>query len=194
MSTSSKGIQDMIEESLGESLRALRERQGVSLRVLAEKTDFSASFLSQIENGQCSPSISSMERIAKALGVTLWQFFRVAESAKAQILRSDQRPHLALDWSRAEIEGLGILGDGSHFQAALVLIKTGGISGKHATASIHDEFAFILEGQVILALEHTEQVLRKGDSVTIPTGAVRQWRNEAVDAAQILVISVKLPA
>jgi transcriptional regulator with XRE-family HTH domain len=184
----------MIEESLGESLRALREKQGVSLRALAARTEVSPSFLSQIENGQCSPSISSMERIAKALGVTLWQFFRVAESAKAKIIRSDERSHLSLEWSRADIEGLGFLGDGSHFQAALVRINAGGISGKHATASINDEFVFVLEGKVILALDDAEQTLGKGDSVTIPTGAPRQWRNEAEDTAQILVISVNLPA
>jgi quercetin dioxygenase-like cupin family protein len=47
---------------------------------------------------------------------------------------------------------------------------------------------------VILALDDAEQTLSKGDSVTIPTGAPRQWRKEAEDTAQILVISVNLPA
>jgi transcriptional regulator with XRE-family HTH domain len=184
----------MIEESLGETLRALREQRGVSLRTLAARTEFSPSFLSQIENGQCSPSISSMERIAKALGVTLWQFFRGAEPTKAQLVRSDERSHLTLEWSRAEIEGLGFLGDGSQFQAVLVRIKPGGISGKHTTSSINDEFAFVLEGQLILTLEEGEQVVRKSDSVTIPAGAPRQWRNETNGVAQILIVSVKLLA
>jgi transcriptional regulator with XRE-family HTH domain len=43
----------------------------MSLRGLAEKTNFSPSFISQVENGQAPPSISSMERIALALGVLL---------------------------------------------------------------------------------------------------------------------------
>lgn len=182
----------MIEESLGESLRALREQRGVSLRTLAAQTDFSPSFLSQIENGQCSPSISSMERIAKVLGVTLWQFFRVAESKEAQIVRSDGRSRLKLEWSRADIEGLGFLGDGSQFQAALVRIKPGGISGTKATSSINDEFAFVLEGQLILALEGAEQTVCRSDSVTIPWGTRRQWRNETNELAQMIIISVKL--
>jgi len=37
------------------------------LRTLAEKTDFSPSFISQVENRQASPSISSIEKIALAL-------------------------------------------------------------------------------------------------------------------------------
>jgi len=170
----------------------LREQHGVSLRALAAHTGFSPSFLSQIENGVCSPSISSMEQIANALGVTLWQFFRVADSAKVNIVRSDERSYLRLEWSRAHIEALGFLGDGSNFQAAMVEINPGGQSGKHATPSIHDEFAFILEGQLILALQDVEQVLYHGDSITIPTGIARQWRNESLAPAQILIISVKL--
>ena len=73
----------MTEVNLGGTVRRLREDQGLSLRTLAARTGFSASFLSQVENGQASPSISSMERIAAALGVTLGQFFQGAESTSA---------------------------------------------------------------------------------------------------------------
>jgi transcriptional regulator with XRE-family HTH domain len=65
------GFGTMIEANLGEANRRLRERQGVSLPGLAEKTNFSPSFISQVENGQAPPSISSIERTALALGVLL---------------------------------------------------------------------------------------------------------------------------
>jgi len=111
----------MIEQTLGNSLRFLREQQGISLRALAERTDFSASFLSQIENGQCSPSISSMEKIANALGVTLGQFFLSANQQVVNIVRASDRAHMALDWSRAEIASLGSLSNGSQFRASMQL-------------------------------------------------------------------------
>lgn len=82
----------MIEQSLGTSLRYLREQNGISQRTLAERTDFSASFLSQIENGQCSPSISSMEKIVNALRATLGQFFLSANQQVVNI-RARQRTH-----------------------------------------------------------------------------------------------------
>src|SRR5271169_1144986 len=136
----------MIEQTLGNSLRYLREQQGISLRALAERTDFSASFLSQIENGQCSPSISSMEKIANALGVTLGQFFLSANQHAAQVVRASDRARMALDWSRAEIASLGSLPDGSHFRASMITIKPGGLTGKHATPSIADEFSIVFAG------------------------------------------------
>ena len=180
----------MIEETLGNSLRYLRDQRGISLRALAERTDFSASFLSQIENGQCSPSISSMEKISNALGVTLGQFFLSANQQKVNIVRASDRSHLALDWSRAEIASLGSLSNGSQFRASMLIIKPGGLTGKHATPSISDEFAMVFAGKVVLKLLDSEQVLERGDSLTIMAGTDRQWRNETEELAEILVISV----
>jgi transcriptional regulator with XRE-family HTH domain len=181
----------MIDENLGDALRRLRERQHISLRALAEQTGFSASFLSQIENSQCSPSISSMERIAAALGVTLWQFFQVAEVRQANVVRASSRSQLVLEWSRADVEALGFLGDGSRFQAAIVRMQPGGLSGKHARPSINDEFVFIHQGEAILTLDNRDQVLEKGDSVTIPAGVNRSWRNDGNSPVHLLIISVK---
>ena len=179
----------MIEQTLGTSLRYLREQHGMSLRALAERVDFSASFLSQIENGQCSPSISSMEKIANALGVTLGQFF-LSANQQVNIVRASERAHMALDWSRAEIASLGALSNASQFRASMLIIKPGGLTGIHATPSISDEFAMVFEGKVILKLQESEQVLERGDSVTIVAGTGRQWRNESDALAEILVISL----
>jgi transcriptional regulator with XRE-family HTH domain len=181
----------MIEQTLGGSLRRLREQQGISLRALAEKTDFSPSFLSQIENGQCSPSISSMEKIANALGVTLAQFFHSANQRLVNVVRASERAHIALDWSRAEIASLGSLPNGSQFQASMLSIRPGGLTGKHASPSISDEFAIVFEGKAVLRLQEGEQTLERGDSVTIVAGTSRQWRNESDVMAEILVISLR---
>jgi transcriptional regulator with XRE-family HTH domain len=180
----------MIEQTLGSSLHRLREQQGISLRQLAERTSVSPSFLSQIENGQCSPSISSMEKIANALGVTLAQFFLSASPQPVNIVRASDRAHMALDWSRAEIASLGSLASGPQFQASMLIIKPGGLTGKHVTASISTEFAFVFEGKVILQLQDGEQSLERGDSVTLLAGTNRQWRNETEDTAEILIISL----
>jgi transcriptional regulator with XRE-family HTH domain len=94
----------MIEANLGEAVRRLRERQHMSLRALAEKTDFSPSFISQVEHGQASPSISSMERIALALGVTLGEFFQWTEKKVPLVVRVGERHGLNSEWSKAKIE------------------------------------------------------------------------------------------
>jgi XRE family transcriptional regulator, regulator of sulfur utilization len=181
----------MIEQTLGGCLRRLREHQGITLRALAEQGGFSPSFLSQIENGQCSPSISSMEKIANVLGVTLCQFFLSANDQTANIVRAGNRAQIALDWSQANIASLGSLPNGSQFRASMLTIRPSGLTGKHATPSISHEFAFVYNGQPVLRLEDREQRLDPGDSVTILAGTSRQWRNETDTLVEILMISLR---
>jgi transcriptional regulator with XRE-family HTH domain len=179
----------MTEVSLGPSVRRLREAQQLSLRGLAELTGFSASFLSQVENGQASPSISSMERIASALGVTLGEFFQEAGAERKPVTRSDARPMLHSEWSRARLEALGGGGNGGRLEPVLVTLEPGGSSGKKPSASTHEEFALVLEGAVELTLGSEEQSLVTGDAVTIRAGAVRRWHNTGGQLARILIVA-----
>ena len=65
----------MSSVNVGGRIRQLRLGLGMSVRALAAKTGFSPSLISQAENGQVTPSIGSLERIAMALGVSLGKFF-----------------------------------------------------------------------------------------------------------------------
>jgi transcriptional regulator with XRE-family HTH domain len=98
----------MIEQKIGSIIRTLRERRNLSLRVVAEAAGFPPAFLSQIENGQSSPSLASAERIALALGVTLWQFFQIAETEKPMVVRADRRVGFSSEWSKADLELLKV--------------------------------------------------------------------------------------
>src|SRR5687768_1253089 len=115
----------MNEVHLGASVRRLRSARQLSLRNLGGRTGFSASFLSQVENGQASPSISSMERIAAALGVTMGQFFQSTESSPPAVLRATARVTLNSQWSRARIEALSAHVPASRIEPVLITLDVG---------------------------------------------------------------------
>src|SRR5512143_2784891 len=95
------------QEAVGAWVRRLRTEQRMSLRNLASRTDFSPSFISQVENGVVSPSIASMEKIANALGVTLGEFFAAASGGEGGlIVRVADRMQVSSQWSHGRIEGL----------------------------------------------------------------------------------------
>ena len=52
-------------------IRVYRELRGMSARELAERSDISAAFLSEIENGKKEGGIATLKRIATALDVAL---------------------------------------------------------------------------------------------------------------------------
>jgi quercetin dioxygenase-like cupin family protein len=161
----------------------------MSLRTLAKKADFSPSFMSQVENGQVSPSIASMERIATVLGVSLGQFFAAAAGGEeGLIIRSDARPALSSGWSKAEIEALSLPRPTARLEAMLITLRPGGRSGKHPSGHSREELGFVLQGEVILSLGPEEHRLRRGDAATILPGELRLWRNQGRTLARIIIV------
>jgi XRE family transcriptional regulator, regulator of sulfur utilization len=180
----------MIERNLGEVVRRLRESQHMSLRTLADKSEFSPSFISQVENGQASPSIASMERIAFALGVTLGQFFQVTEEKSHNVVKANDRPTLDSHWSKAKIEALGpISPGGTGLEPVIITINPGGTSGKRPHTQANEEFAIVFEGEVTVTLGEEQHALSRGDSVTIPPGTPRMWQNSGTEPVRIVVVS-----
>jgi quercetin dioxygenase-like cupin family protein len=164
----------------------------MSLRALAAGTDFSPSFISQVENGLVSPSISSMQKIAEALGVTLGEFFAAAGHGQGgAIVRAADREKLKSSWSCALVESLAPM-DGRHpMEALLITLEAGGRSGKHPYPRPQGEFAFVLEGEVSLTLGPETHVMEEGDAVMILPRELRLWVNEGESAVRILVVTLR---
>ncbi|MFZ3229885.1 MAG: helix-turn-helix transcriptional regulator [Pseudobdellovibrio sp.] len=65
----SKRTSQVIISPEGRILKKLREKQGLSMRAVAEKLDLSDSYISQIENGRTNcPKGESLDRILKIYG------------------------------------------------------------------------------------------------------------------------------
>jgi transcriptional regulator with XRE-family HTH domain len=176
---------------VGAWVRQLRTERRISLRALASRTDFSPSFISQVENGVVSPSIASMEKIARALGVTLGEFFAAAaEGEGGLIVRAGDRLQMSSQWSQGRVEALAPM-TGRRLEPVLITLDPGGRSGKHPYAHSPEEFAYVLEGEPTLTLGPEEHVLRPGDAVTIRAQELRRWENRGAAVVRVLVVSAR---
>ena len=61
--------------TVGETLKALRTGAGLRLKDLAERTDYSVTHLSDLENQKQSPTIRTLQKVCADLGVSLSEFF-----------------------------------------------------------------------------------------------------------------------
>jgi transcriptional regulator with XRE-family HTH domain len=59
----------MVSKSLGVTIKRVRERQHMTQAALAEAAGVHRVYIAQIEGGTKVPSIATLEKIAKALGV-----------------------------------------------------------------------------------------------------------------------------
>jgi transcriptional regulator with XRE-family HTH domain len=175
---------------IGEHIRRLRLKRHVSVRAFAAQTGFSPSFISQLENGQVSPSLGSMQKIADALGVTLGEFFvAVAGDEEALIVHPVERRRLESTWTDAKLEALGPMARSRRLEPVLAIFGPGGKSGKHLHSHSHEEFAFVVKGRVMLAFGDEENELGPGDAVTLPAQSPHRWENRGKDTVEILLVS-----
>jgi len=175
---------------IGEHIRRLRSDRHISLRAFAAETGFSASFISQLENGQVAPSLGSLHKIAEALGVTLGEFFAAAEMGEETlIVRTEQRHRLDSTWTDAHLESLGPMRPNHKLESMIAIFGPGGQSGKQPHSQSREEFAFVIKGEVTLTLADEENTLKAGDAVTLPARAPRRWENRTREIAEILMIS-----
>ena len=65
-----------IEVQFGERVRELRQAKGLSQEELAFKAGVHRTYLGGIERGERNPALRNIEAIAKALNITLSEFFQ----------------------------------------------------------------------------------------------------------------------
>jgi quercetin dioxygenase-like cupin family protein/DNA-binding XRE family transcriptional regulator len=178
---------------IGEHIRFLRSKRHVSVRAFAAQTGFSPSFISQLENGQVSPSLGSLQKIAETLGVTLGEFFAATASGEEDlIVRPSDRRRLDSTWTDAHLEALGSMTRSRRLEPVLAVFGPGGKSGKHLHSHSREEFAFVVKGRVTLTLGDEENELAPGDAVTLPAHAPHRWENRGQDTAEILMIASRV--
>ena len=72
-------------KSLGKRIVELRHQYGLTQEELADKVKIASRSLSEIENGKCCPNAIIVYRIAKALDMTLFEFYEFKEEPKVSI-------------------------------------------------------------------------------------------------------------
>ena len=60
----------------GAAIRRFREKQGYSQEAFADKIRVHRTYVGGIERGERNPTLSTIHRIAEALGVPAWRLFR----------------------------------------------------------------------------------------------------------------------
>jgi len=61
---------------IGDRIREFRKKKGLSQEELAHRANLNTAHLGQIERGEKSPTLDSIEKIAIALDITLEELFR----------------------------------------------------------------------------------------------------------------------
>ncbi len=152
------------ELQLGPRIRSLRRARSVTLRELAERAGVTESFLSQVEREVTSPSIASVQRIARALDLAIAELF-TEEAPHSRIVRRPERRRIAYPGLGAVDEFLTADMSG-RIQLILSTIEPGGGTGEEAYAHDSDEEVIVvLAGRLELWVADEHHLLEEGDTI-----------------------------
>jgi transcriptional regulator with XRE-family HTH domain len=161
---------------LGSKIKKLREERGLTLRQLAKAVDCSPSFLSQVERGKVSPSITRLKHIANGLGVNIVDFFLPSSDAEPLVMRADERVEISMKRWKAQINLLVKKTQGKRMQPFYTVIKPGGgAAGSYSHEG--EEFGIVLKGELKINLNSSIYRVRENESFYYSSQIPHSWIN-----------------
>ncbi len=162
MEKNSTVIQEDPENTLGERLRLRRKELKLSMKEVAVSSGLSIGFISQVERGLTSPSLTSLTAIANFLRSDVTNFLSQPKS-KSSITRNEERDVYTINKNGLQYERLSDSFPGHTLNSVIIHEMPG-----HKTESIShegEEFFFILEGAITIYIDGVVNILEAGDSL-----------------------------
>lgn len=175
--------------ALGSKIRALRQRLNRTLDATATAAGISKPFLSQIERGRATPSLTSLTGIAESLGVAVQYFLDTPTEARS-VCRADQLKFFGFPDSANQFALMTNLPEKRSLDPVLVRMPPGEKRTEVATQA-GEKFILVVAGQVSLTLKDETHVLRAGDSAHFASTVPHGWENTA--EVESVVVCVGTP-
>ncbi len=174
---------------VAKKIRTLRESKGLSLRALADMCSVSPSTLSQIEQGDTSPSVATLEKLAHGLRIPMAAFFTDGDEERAvEVLNLDECPRFTLR-GNAELIPLAAQRHSSSFEPVIVRLEPGGmLAEKPFLVAIESEFVWVRSGRALLHYDGEDISLCETQSVYYDPRRSHNWQNPYDSPCEMLLI------
>ena len=174
-----------MDKNIGQEIKKIRKKQGLTLKTVAESTGYSISFISQLERGKSSATLESIKKIAVALQVNPSRFFEEHPIQAEGI--SDVRKNTSMDIG-IRYEDLGPNMSFKEFVPMLVTLPSGETEG---SPIVHEgqEFVYVLEGKLTVLVGDVYHELLPGEKIMYESTTSHYWFNYGETEARFLCVS-----
>ena len=147
---------------IGNKLKELRVLKGLTQEELADRSELSKGFISQLERNLTSPSITTLMDILQSLGTSIGEFFN--EAPDEQIVFGKQDYFVKVDTEyKNEIKWIIPNAQKNTMEPIYLTLEAGG-STCPDTPHEGEEFGYILQGTVSIHLGNKTYKAKKGES------------------------------
>ena len=173
--------------NVGERLRTIRHLRRRTLKDIAAGAGISESFLSQVERGRTSVSISSLQRIAASLGIEVSDVFTMDGAVRPRLVRREARE--TISFGNLARKSLLTPKPFHSVEVFAAEFEPGGSTGDEPyTHGDSEEVFFVLSGRVELQVGEELFALGPGDSVQYRSSTPHRVLNRGSVVAEVLFV------
>ena len=185
----------VVPRGIAGKLRDLRKHRGMTLAMLGQRTGYSSSALSKMENGRLGFTYDKLTRLAVALDVDLSTLFTdspPAEGAQAVGRRSIARRDSGKVVSTGLYEYRYVSPELSGKQMIPIIVRINATTMDEFGPFIRhggEEWIYVLKGEIEVHSEFYEpERLREGDSIYLDSRMGHAYLSKSKGGAQVLAV------
>lgn len=184
-----KGHGEVERYQVGTRLRELRVERGLSQRELARRAEMTNANLSMIEQGRVSPSIQTLEKILRAVPISLADFFREDTPIGPRVSKYSTQPRIHIPG----LDALVCLSPRDNGPSLFIItqhIKPGSVLTEIPVTTAADWLsAVVVQGALLLTVGDGTWMLERGDAFQFHCHRRFRLENQAEEEAIIVLVN-----
>lgn len=173
----------MIE--IGRKIKQYRLQLDLTQEELAQRTELTKGYISQLENDLCSPSIATLQDILNILGVSLQEFFTEPKEEKVVYTQADYFTSKNGDGNNTWLIPNSQV---KEMEPIILTLPVGGAAEERYPFE-GEEFGYVLCGKVDIITEKEKFTLSAGDSFSIDGKKQHTLTNGGKTEAKVLWVT-----
>jgi len=176
--------------ALGARVKTLRQERGLLQKHIAEKSELTASMVSQIEAGRLNPTLTTLRKLADAFGISIPELLEPpTEGRSVHISRKQEHPLVSFEncAERWMVLGAGLFEGKIRAVVSTLERQARGVSTDKVRIKVGQKKLFyVLQGKVALRYAENTYRMGEGDSALIDGAAPHGWDNVGRGRARVL--------
>ncbi|MCX7695223.1 MAG: cupin domain-containing protein [Caloramator sp.] len=172
---------------IGEKIKELRIKNGLTQEELADRCELSKGFISQLERDLTSPSIATLMDILECLGTNIKDFFNDDNDEKVVFKKDD-----VFEKENEELKNIIswiVPNAQKNIMEPIIITLDEGGSSEVDTPHDGEEFGYVLSGSITLFIGSKKYKLKKGECFYFKPNSNHYIKNNSKTKSQVLWIS-----
>ncbi|MEM7359408.1 MAG: cupin domain-containing protein [Pseudomonadota bacterium] len=174
-----------MEQAIGERLRQLRLRHGLSQRKLAQQSGVANATISLIESNKLNPTVSMLKKVLDGVPIRLSEFFSdEADAPEKVFFRGEELTEIA-DGGVSFLQ-VGTNLSGKAIQFMRECYQPGAGTGKHQITHEGEECGLILSGRLDVTVNQQTATLKAGDAYYFNSSQPHSFLNTGTEPCELI--------